>query len=163
MLGGSHGGHVTARMAVRRKLACAVLCAPAGLDLVSLGRVAERGTPIGGNQRLIRELEQRAGVPVTEIAKKPDAHHYSSPLTEVGGVQCPVLMISGRNDPNAPLAVMDIYVDALRAAGKEAQAYHPDNGPHGFYFGIPRVIPETAESTAHAVAFIKEHFRTPGP
>jgi hypothetical protein len=53
--------------------------------------------------------------------------------------------------------------DALRAAGKEAQAYHPDNGPRGFDFGIPRVIPETAESTAHAVEFIKKHFDAVGP
>ena len=122
-----------------------------------------QGTPIGGNQRLIRELEQRTGVPLTEIKQKPDGYQYSSPLTEIGKVQCPVLMISGRNDPNAPLAVMDAYVDALRATGREAEAYHPDNGPHGFYFGIPKVIPETAESTGHAVAFIKKHFDVTGP
>ena len=67
-------------------------------------------------------------------------------------------MISGRNDPNAPLAVMDLYVDKLRAAGKEAESYHPDNGPHGFYFALPQAIPETAESTRRAVAFIKKHF-----
>jgi dipeptidyl aminopeptidase/acylaminoacyl peptidase len=163
MLGGSHGGHVTARMASRVKLTCAVLCAPAGLDLIALGRVAEQGTAIGGNQRLIRELEKRAGVGLAEIKQKPDAYQYSSPLTEIGKVQCPVLMISGRNDPNAPLAVMDEYVDALRASGKEAEAYHPDNGPHGFYFGIPKVIPETAESTRQAIAFIKKHFDAAGP
>jgi dipeptidyl aminopeptidase/acylaminoacyl peptidase len=163
MLGGSHGGHVTARLASRTKLTCAVLCAPAGLDLISLGRVAEQGTAIGGNQRLIREFEKRAGVPLKSVQENPDAHQYSSPLTEVGKVQCPVLMISGRNDPNAPLAVMDIYVDALRAAGKQAEAYHPDNGPHGFYFGIPKVIPETAESTRHAIAFIKKHFDAIAP
>jgi dipeptidyl aminopeptidase/acylaminoacyl peptidase len=158
MLGGSHGGHVTARMISRTKLTCAVLCAPAGLDLISLGRLGEQGTAIGGNQRLVREFEQRAGASLTEIKQNPEAYHYSSPLTEIGKVQCPVLMISGRNDPNAPLAVMDAYVDALRATGREAEAYHPDNGPHGFYFGIPKVIPETAESTRHAVAFIKKHF-----
>jgi dipeptidyl aminopeptidase/acylaminoacyl peptidase len=163
MLGGSHGGHVTARMASRMKLTCAVLCAPAGLDLISLGHLAAQGTPIGGNRRLIRELEQRAGATLAEIKQNPDAYHYSSPLTEIGEVQCPVLMISGLNDPNAPLAVMDVYVDALRATGREAEAYHPDDGPHGFYFGIPRVIPETAESTGHAVAFIKKHFDATGP
>ncbi len=162
MLGGSHGGHVTARMASRTKLTCAVLCAPAGLDLISLGRLAEQGTPIGGNQRLVRELVQREGVALAEIKQDPEGHHYTSPLTEITKVQCPVLMISGRNDPNAPLPVMDAYVDALRGTGREAETYHPDNGPHGFYFGIPKVIPETAESTAHAVAFIKKHFDATG-
>jgi len=72
-------------------------------------------------------------------------------------------MISGRNDPNAPLPVMDAYVDALRAAGKEAETYHPDNGPHGFYVGLPHTIPETAESTRRAVAFIKKHFQQTKP
>jgi dipeptidyl aminopeptidase/acylaminoacyl peptidase len=162
MLGGSHGGHVTARMASRTKLTCAVLCAPAGLDLISLNRVAEHGTNIGGNQGLVRQFEQRAGAKMAQIKENPEAYHYSSPLTEIGKVQCPILMISGRNDPHGPLAVMDEYVDALRASGREAEAYHPDNGPHGFYFGIPKVIPETAESTAHAVAFIKKHFEAAG-
>jgi dipeptidyl aminopeptidase/acylaminoacyl peptidase len=163
MLGGSHGGHVTARMASRTKLTCAVLCAPAGLDLISLSRLAQQGTPIGGNQGLVRAYEKRAGAMMAQIQQNPEAYHYSSPLTEIGQVQCPILMISGRNDPHGPLAVMDEYVDALRASGREAEVYHPDNGPHGFYFGIPKVIPETAESTRRAVAFIKKHFEAAGP
>jgi dipeptidyl aminopeptidase/acylaminoacyl peptidase len=158
MFGGSHGGHVTGRMTSRVNLACAVLCAPAGLDLIALSRQAEQGAPIGGNQRLIRELEQRSGVKMAEIERHPEAYQYSSPFTEVANVRCPILLISGRNDINAPLAVMDAYVDKLRAAGKEAETYHPDNGPHGFYVGLPRPIPETAESTRRAVAFIKIHF-----
>lgn len=163
MFGGSHGAHVTARMASRVSLSCAVLCAPAGLDLVALSDLAAKGTPVGGNQRLIRELEQRAGVKMADIAKNPDSYHYSSPLTEIAKVQCPVLMISGRNDNNAPLSVMDAYVDKLRAAGKKAETYHPDNGPHGFYVGLPKPIPETAESTRRAVEFIKKHFESPLP
>jgi dipeptidyl aminopeptidase/acylaminoacyl peptidase len=162
MLGGSHGGHVTARMASRTKLTCAVLNAPAGLDLISLSRLAEQGTPIGGNQGLVRQFEQRAGAKMAQIKQNPEAYQYSSPLTEIDKVQCPILMVSGRNDPNAPLAVMDEYVEALRASGRQAEVYHPDNGPHGFYFGIPKVIPETAESTKRAVAFIKKHFEAAG-
>ena len=45
------------------------------------------------------------------------------------------------------------------AARKQAEVYHPDNGPHGFYVGLPRPIPETAESTRRAVAFIKQEFK----
>jgi dipeptidyl aminopeptidase/acylaminoacyl peptidase len=159
MLGGSHGGHVTGRMAARAGLCCAVLCAPAGLDLIMLSHLGEKGTPLGGNQGLIRQMEQREGVTMAEIEKNPDAYHYSSLLTEVPQVQCPIPMISGRNDPNAPLAAMDAYVDKLRAAGKKAETYHPDNGPHGFYFAVPQAIPETAEATRQAVAFIKKHFQ----
>jgi dipeptidyl aminopeptidase/acylaminoacyl peptidase len=158
MLGGSHGGHVTGRMASRTGLCCAVLCAPAGLDLIMLSHLGEKGTPLGGNQGLIRQMEQRCGVKMADIEKNPAAYHYSSLLTEVPKVQCPILMVSGRNDPNAPLAAMDAYVDQLRAAGKEAETYHPDNGPHGFYFAVPQAIPETAESTRQAIAFIKKYF-----
>lgn len=158
IFGGSHGGHVTGRMASRVDLACAVLCAPAGLDLIALLHQAEQGVPIGGNQRLVREMEQRSGVKMAEIEKHPEDYRYSSLLTEVPNVRCPILLISGRNDNNTPLAVMDAYVDKLRAAGKEAETYHPDNGPHGFYVGLPHPIPETAESTRRAVAFIKRHF-----
>jgi len=101
--GGSHGGHVTGRMISRVKVSCAVLCAPAGLDLIALARLDGKGTPIGGNQRLVREMEQRSGVTMAEIGKNPDAYHYTSLLTEASRVQCPILLISGRNDPNAPL------------------------------------------------------------
>lgn len=158
MFGGSHGGHVTGRMSSRESLACAVLCAPAGLDLIALSHLAKKGVRIGGNQRLIREMEQRSGVKMADIEKDPDAYDYSSLLTEVAGVQCPILLISGGNDTSAPLPVMELYVDKLRAAGIETETYHPDNGPHGFYVGLPRPIPETAESTRRAVAFLKRHF-----
>jgi dipeptidyl aminopeptidase/acylaminoacyl peptidase len=158
IVGGSHGGHVTGRMIARTDFACAVLCAPAGLDLIELSHAAASGTPIGANQRLIRELEQRSGLPMAEFEKQADAQHYSSLLTEVAQVRCPILLISGRNDPNAPLPVMDAYTEKLRAEHKAIETYHPDNGPHGFYFGVPKVIPETAESTRRQVDFIKKQF-----
>jgi acetyl esterase/lipase len=95
---------------------------------------------------------------MADVEKDPAAHNYSSLLTEVPSVRCPVLMISGRNDPNAPLPVMEAYERAMRSAGKSVENYHPDNGPHGFYVGLPKVIPETAESTKRSVAFIKQCF-----
>lgn len=161
LVGGSHGGHVTARMVSRTQLACAVLLAPAGLDLISLAHLADQGTPIGGNQRLVREFEQRSGVKLADVEKDPAKHAYSSPLTEIPQAKCSVLMVSGKNDNNAPLPVMEAYVKAMRGVGREAETYHPDNGPHGFYFGLPQVIPETAESTRQTVAFIKRQFDLP--
>jgi dipeptidyl aminopeptidase/acylaminoacyl peptidase len=163
MLGGSHGGHVVGRMVSRTPLACAVLNAPAGLDLISLAKLADTGTNIGGNQRLVREFEQRTGVRMAAVEKDPAAYQYTSLLTEIPRAKCPILMVSGKNDPNAPLPVMEAYVKAMKAAGHEADSYHPDNGPHGFYFGIPQTIPETAESTRHAVEFIKRHFAAVKP
>jgi len=158
MLGGSHGGHVVGRMVSRTPLVCAVLNAPAGLDLVSLSKLADTGVNIGGNQRLVREFEQRTGVKMAAIEKDPAAYQYTSLLTEIPQAKCPILMVSGKNDQNAPLPVMENYVKAMQTAGHEADSYHPDNGPHGFYFGLPQTIPETAESTRRAVEFIKRHF-----
>jgi dipeptidyl aminopeptidase/acylaminoacyl peptidase len=163
MMGGSHGGHVAARMAARVDLSCAVLCAPAGLDLIELSQLAAKGTKIGGNQRLIREQEQRAGVTMADIEKDLRKYSYSSPLTEVAKVRCPIMMISGRNDDNAPLPVMEAYMAKVQATGKRTESYHPDNGPHGFYWGIPRTIPETAESTQRAVEFIARCFKQSAP
>jgi dipeptidyl aminopeptidase/acylaminoacyl peptidase len=163
MVGGSHGGHVVGRMVSRTPLVCAVLNAPAGLDLISLSKLADQGTNIGGNQRLVREFEQRAGVKIAAAEKDPAAYQYSSLLTEVPQAKCPILMVSGKNDQNAPLPVMEAYVKAMNAAGHEAVSYHPDNGPHGFYFGLPQTIPETAESTRHAIEFIKRQFAAVKP
>jgi dipeptidyl aminopeptidase/acylaminoacyl peptidase len=159
IIGGSHGGHVTGRMTSRADLCCAVLCAPAGLDLIELSHLFEKQVKIGANQGLIREMEQRSNAKMAEIEKNPETYHYSSLLTEIPQVKCPIFLISGKNDPNAPLPLMDAYLDKLRAAGKEVEPpYHPDNGPHGFYVGLPRHIPETDEATRLEVAFIKKHF-----
>lgn len=161
--GGSHGAHLVARVIARTDFTCAVLCAPAGLDLIELSRAAARGVKIGANQRLIREYEQRTHHTMAEIAKDPASVDYTSPLTEVARVRCPILLISGKNDPNAPLPVMDEYVDKARAAGHSVETYHPDNGPHGFYVGLPHVIPETAVATQRAVAFIRSQFAAAKP
>jgi dipeptidyl aminopeptidase/acylaminoacyl peptidase len=163
MLGGSHGGHVVGRMVSRTKLVCAVLNAPAGLDLISLSKLADQGTNIGGNQRLVREFEGRAGVKMAAVENDAAAYQYTSLLTEIPQAKCPILMISGKNDQNAPLPVMEAYVKAMKAAGHEADEYHPDNGPHGFYFGIPQTIPETTESTRRAIEFIKRQFAAVAP
>ncbi|MBI3681555.1 MAG: hypothetical protein HY235_14315 [Acidobacteria bacterium] len=65
-------------------------------------------------------------------------------MTEASGVRFPLLIINGRNDTSPPTSVIDAYMVRLRTAGKRAETYLPDNGPHGFYFGRPD-IPETRE------------------
>ena len=110
-----------------------------------------------GRRRLVREFEQRFSVKMAEIEKDPAQYQYSSLLTDISRARCPILIVCGKNDQNAPLPVMEADESAMRAAGYEAKGYHPDSGPHGFYFGIPHVIPETAESTRHTMAFIKWH------
>ena len=93
-------------------------------------------------------------VPAISGPKRPQDY---TPLTEAANVRCPLLLVSGRDDSSSPPSVMETYAAKLRAAGKEVELYLPDHGPHGFYFGNPR-IPETEEVARRAVAFIAKHF-----
>jgi acetyl esterase/lipase len=158
MLGGSHGGNVISRVISRVDLQGAVLCAPAALDLIAVKKAAEQGEPVVQIlKKMIAEMETKYGAKAEEIEKDPAKFGYSSAMTEVAGVRCPILIINGRNDDNSPVSVIDTYVKKLRAAGKAADTYMPDNGPHGFYFGRPN-IPETKEAARRAVAFFKQRF-----
>ena len=134
-------------------------CAPAGLDLIEIKKAAVRGEEvIGVLKKMVANLEQQGGVTTEEIAKDPARYGYSSALTEVAQARCPVFLISGRNDPASPHSVVDVYLKELRAAGKSADAYLPDNGPHGFYFAHPD-IPETHEAARCAAAFFQRCFQ----
>ncbi len=162
LLGGSHGANVSARLASRVDASCAVLCAPAGLDLIEVARLIEQGQEVAaGLKKLIAELESKHGVKISEIAKKPEAFGYSSAFTEAAAVRFPLLIVNGRNDNASPIPVIEAYTARLRAAGKTVETYVPENGPHGFYFGRPP-IPETNEAARRAVAFIRKHFAAPG-
>jgi dipeptidyl aminopeptidase/acylaminoacyl peptidase len=158
ILGGSHGGHLTSRLIARVDARGAVLNAPAALDLIEDKKAAERGENVVAIlSKLAADMEKRLGGTSAEIEKDPARYGYSSPLTEAGQVRCPVLIVSGKNDPASPTSVVDLYVARLRAAGKQVETYMPENGPHGFYFGRPD-IPEWKESARRAVAFFQKCF-----
>ena len=158
MLGGSHGGNVISRVISRVDLQGAILCAPAALDLILVKKAVEGGEPVVEIlKKMIADMETKHGAKAEEIEKDPAKFGYSSAMTEVAGVRCPILIINGRNDDNSPVSVIDAYVKKLRAAGKQAETYMPENGPHGFYFGRPN-IPETKEAARRAVAFFKQRF-----
>jgi dipeptidyl aminopeptidase/acylaminoacyl peptidase len=159
LLGGSRGGGVVSRLVSRIDVQGAVLCAPAGLDLIELKKAVGRGEEVAGVlKKMVANLEQQRGAAAEEIETDPARFGYSSALTEAARARCPVLVVSGRNDPSSPASVVLVYLGALRAAGKRAEQYLPDNGPHGFYFGHPD-IPETREAALRAAGFFKECFR----
>lgn len=158
ILGGSHGGHLASRLISRVDVRGAVLDAPAAIDLIEDRKAADRGEKVVGIlSKLAAEMEKRLGGTSEEIARDPKRFGYSSPLTEASQVRCPVLIVSGLNDPASPTSVVTLYVDRLRAAGKSVETYMPDNGPHGFYFGRPD-IPEWKESSRRATAFFRKCF-----
>jgi dipeptidyl aminopeptidase/acylaminoacyl peptidase len=158
-MGGSHGGQVGSRLASRVDLSGAILCAPAAMDLIQDKFAAQRGEPVVGIlKKMEADLEAQLGATAEEIDNDPKKYGYTSALTEAAEVRCPILIINGRDDDNAPVSIVDLYMKKLRAAGKKVDAYLPDHGPHGFYFGRPD-IPEYQESTRRAVEFFKAVFK----
>ena len=157
-IGGSHGGQVGSRVVSRIDLAGAILCAPAAMDLIEDKKAAQRGEPVVGILKtMVADMEKQYGATAEEIEADPAKYGYSSPLTEVKDVRCPILIVNGRDDDNSPVSIIDIYMKKLRTAGKQVDAYLPDHGPHGFYFGRPD-IPESQEATRRAVVFFKQVF-----
>jgi dipeptidyl aminopeptidase/acylaminoacyl peptidase len=129
------------------------------MDLIQDKFASQRGEPVVGIlKKMVADMEAQLGATSEEIDKDPAKYGYTSALTEAAQVRCPLLIINGRDDDNSPVSIVELYMKKLRAAGKSVDAYLPDHGPHGFYFGRPD-IPEYQESTRRAVAFFKAQFR----
>ena len=158
LLGGSHGAQVSSRLVSRVDTRGAILCAPAALDLIEVKKAFTRGEKLVGIlNKMVGDMEAKLGAKAEEIEKDPAKHGYSSALTEISQVRCPILIVNGKNDDNSPPSIIDVYVKKLRAAGKQVETYLPDNGPHGFYFGRPD-IPESKEAARRAVDFFQRQF-----
>ena len=55
-----------------------------------------------------------------------------SPVTHIGNVRCPMLILQGENDPRVPKEESDQVVERLRALGRRVEyVVYPDEG-HGF-------------------------------
>jgi len=167
LYGGSHGGAVISGLTTRVDVRCAVMCAPAAIDLIEISKAINSGVEVVGVlKKMVASAEQRYHAPLAEVAKDPAKFGYKSALTEVLNVRFPVMIINGRNDTSAPVSVAQAYVDRLKAARKEVDFYFPDDGRHGFYFGFldnrnsgkpANVTPETKEAARRATAFIRKH------
>jgi endo-1,4-beta-xylanase len=161
--GASHGANVNSRLIARADVKGAILCAPAAMDLIEVKKVIGREPVVPILKKLITDMEKKHGAPAEEIAKYPAKYGYSSAMTEVAQVRCPLLIINARNDDNSPPSIMELYAKKLRAAGKPVETYFPDKGGHGFYVGRPEG-PEWQEATRHSLAFFQKCFAAPlGP
>lgn len=79
----------------------------------------------------------------------PELYRECSPLTYVGDVTAPVLVVAGENDPRCPIRQIENYLAALRERGAEHSVYRFDAG-HGSL-----VVAETMKQTAVAVAYAR--------
>ena len=157
VLGGSRGGGVLSRLASRVDFRCAVLCAPALIDLITISKAAARGELVDPMiKKIIANAEKKYGATMAEIEKNPAQYGYESALTEAPKVRCPILIVNGRNDKSSPISAVQAYADRLRASGKTVETYFPENGLHGFYFGHPSITPETGRSREARGGFYPE-------
>ncbi|MCX7016696.1 MAG: alpha/beta fold hydrolase, partial [Candidatus Sumerlaeota bacterium] len=161
VMGCSHGGHIMARVAARARVSCAVLAAPAVLNLLEIAndpvKLEEENAHVHKMlPGFVALLEKEFKAPIAEIVKNPKQFGYESPLAEMDKIETPVLLICGQNDDN--YHVIQPYGEKLKELGKTVQTYYPENGPHGFQVEHP-MIPETEEAAARAVAFIRKNFR----
>jgi dipeptidyl aminopeptidase/acylaminoacyl peptidase len=169
LYGGSHGGSVISRLASHVDVRAGIMCAPAVLDLYEISKVIDQGVEVASIlKKMVADAPKRYGAPLSQVIRDPPKYNYESALLEAAQVRIPVMIINGRNDTSAPIAVTQAYVDKLRAAGKEVATFFPDDGLHGFYFGFldnrgsgkpPNVTAATREAARQAVAFLREHFK----
>ena len=161
--GASHGANVASRVIARADLSGTILCAPAAMDLIEVKKVDGRGEPVVPIlRRLIADMEARHGAKAEEIEKDPARYGYSSAMTEIDKVRCPLLILNARDDDNSPVSIMELYVQKLRAADKQVETYFPQKGGHGFYVGR-QDGPEYREATKRSVAFFTERFQQKAP
>ncbi len=82
-------------------------------------------------------------------ADVPDAYRDSSPITYVGDVEAPVLILAGDNDPRCPIRQITNYLDALAERGKSYAVYEYEAG-HG-----SMVIDERLRQVACEIDFVR--------
>jgi dipeptidyl aminopeptidase/acylaminoacyl peptidase len=154
--GQSHGANTGTRVVSRVDLSGAVLMAPAAMDFIEVKKAIKAGVklvPVLG--QLVASQEKKYGATMEEIALNPAKYGYSSGLTEAAQVRCPLLIENAKDDDNSPPQIIEAYVKALRAAGKQVETYEPDHGGHPVYF---RDLPESHEAARRAVVFFKKVF-----
>jgi dipeptidyl aminopeptidase/acylaminoacyl peptidase len=154
--GQSHGAQVGTRVVSRVNLSGAVLMAPAAMDFIEVKKAIKSGVkmvPI--LSQLVADQERKYGAPMEEVAKNPAKYGFTSGITEAAQVRCPLLIENAKDDDNSPPAVIEAYLKALRAAGKQVDTYQPDHGGHSVYF---RDLPESQEAARRAVAFFQKVF-----
>jgi len=154
--GQSHGANTGTRVVSHVDLNGAVLMAPAAMDFIEVKKAIKAGVKlVPVLSQIVAGQEKIYGAPMEEIAKNPAKYGYTSGITEAAQVRCPLLIENAKDDDNSPPSVIEAYVKALRAAGKQVETYQPEHGGHPVYF---HDLPESKEAARRAVVFFQKVF-----
>ena len=87
----------------------------------------------------------------------PDVYARCSPVTYVGDVAAPVLVLAGANDPRCPIRQIDNWLEAAAALDKDVEVYRFDAG-HGSL-----VVEERIRQMRAELIFVAKHVGLPAP
>ncbi len=119
--GGSYGGFAT--------LLCVTQLPDVWRCAVDVFGVANLVTMIENAQPNWRRFLTRW---IGDLATDRETLLQRSPITHIGNVKCPMLILQGSNDPRVPQEESDQVVEKLRAMGRRVEyVVYPDEG-HGF-------------------------------
>lgn len=139
--GGSYGGYM-----VLAGLAFQPERWAAGVDIVGISSLVTFLENTADYRRAHREREYGS------LRADADFLHAASPLTRVGAISAPLLVIHGANDPRVPLSEAEQLADAVRAKDLECELLvYPDEG-HGLAKRANRL-----DAYPRAAAFLARH------
>jgi dipeptidyl aminopeptidase/acylaminoacyl peptidase len=93
---------------------------------------------------------------VGELPNAADEYTRRSPVTQVGAIRAPVLLLQGTDDRVVPAADTVAFADALRAAGGDVALQLYDGEGHGGWHPDAR-----ADAIARTFAFLDAHAAKP--
>lgn len=139
VMGGSYGGYITAAALAFHPEAFA-----AGVDIFGVTnwvRTLESIPPWWGAQRIA--LYDEMGDPATDAER----HRRISPLFHTDGINKPLLVVQGENDPRVLKVESDELVAAVRAKGVPVEYVVFPNEGHGFTRRDNRITAQDAYLT----------------
>lgn len=139
VMGGSYGGYITAAALAFHPDAFA-----AGVDIFGVTnwvRTLESIPPWWGAQRIA--LYDEMGDPATDAER----HRRISPLFHTEGINKPLLVVQGENDPRVLKVESDELVAAVRANGVPVDYVVFPNEGHGFTRRDKRITAQDAYLT----------------
>ena len=146
--GGSYGGYMTLAALVRYSDRLR-----AGCELVGISNFVTFLENTQGYRRDLRRAEYGDERDPVQRAKLLEI----SPLTHVGRIAVPLMVVTGANDPRVPASEADQIIAAVRANGLEVWSILAANEGHGF------VRKENMDYTTLAMIQFWQRFLTASP
>jgi dipeptidyl aminopeptidase/acylaminoacyl peptidase len=146
-LGDSHGSYL-AMMAATRTNPFAIIHGWGVTDMAEWFEYI-RNSQIPIYQRIAEDLRKSLGGEPQDV---PEVYKQVSPITHIGRIKCPVLILHGEDDEDVPVAQAYKLAEALKKAGKENELRIFKNERHGLR------SPEARQAMDKTVLeFLKKH------